>query len=114
MGLSFAEEITIGKQSVSVSLSLSLSVCVSVWLSLLLSARIGALILVCGGGYGRRTYPRWMGMDGGDVAQLVERGIGTLLTHGFDSPVRQGIFLPESTFSADSLTGVRNPCNRMV
>ena len=29
----------------------------------------------------------------------------------FDSPVRQGIFLPESTFSADSLTCVRPlPC----
>ena len=27
----------------------------------------------------------------------------------FDSPVRRGIFLPESTFSADSLTCVRTP-----
>ena len=35
----------------------------------------------------------------GDVAQLVERRTGR-----FDSPVRQGIFLPESTFGADSLT----------
>ena len=44
---------------------------------------------------------------GGDVAQLVERPTGTPLRQ-VRFPVRQGIFLPESTFSADSY-GLRTP-----
>ena len=44
----------------------------------------------------------------GDVAQLVERRTGTPEA---DSPVRQGLFLPVSAFSADSLTvPVHPPC----
>ena len=60
-----------------------------------------------------------LGLDG-DVAQLVERRTGTPLTQvRFPGAVRQGIFLPESTFSADFLTvSVQPPppppavCNR--
>ena len=40
-----------------------------------------------------------MGVGGADVAQFVERRTGR-----FDSPMRQEIFLPESTLSAASLT----------
>ena len=40
---------------------------------------------------------------GGNIAQLVEHRASTLLRQ-FNSLVWQGIFLPESTFSADSLT----------
>ena len=38
----------------------------------------------------------------GDIAQLVERLTGTCQRR-FDFLVQQGIFLPEPTFSADSL-----------
>ena len=43
---------------------------------------------------------------GQDVAQLVRPSHRRCR---FDSPMRQGIFLPESTFNADSLTCVRTP-----
>ena len=43
-----------------------------------------------------------------DVAQLIERRSGTPLTEA-NFLVRQGIFLPESTFSADSLTVSLHP-----
>ena len=44
------------------------------------------------------------GLDGnGEEAQLVECRTGTPLKQ-FHSPVRQGIFLPKSSFSADSVT----------
>ena len=42
-------------------------------------------------------------LKGGGVAQLVKRRSGKLLTQ-VRFPGAQGIFLPESTFSADSLT----------
>ena len=45
----------------------------------------------------------WHLIWGEDAAQSAERRTGTPWVT-FDSPVRQGIFLPESTFSADSLT----------
>ena len=44
----------------------------------------------------------------GNVDQLVQHG-PSRRRRRFDSPVRQGIFLPESTFSADSLTVSLNP-----
>ena len=52
--------------------------------------------------------------EGGDVAQLVEHLTGTLPTQVRFPGGRQDMFLPESTFSADSLACVRTPsmCNR--
>ena len=49
------------------------------------------------------------------TAQLVEHRTGTLPTQAscrrrFDSPVRQGIFLPESTFSANPYGVPTPPC----
>ena len=41
------------------------------------------------------------------IAQLTERPIENRL--GFESPVRQGIYLPESAFTADSLTVAAQP-----
>ena len=47
--------------------------------------------------------------QGGDVAQLVRASDRYAADVGSNSPVRQGIFLPESTFSADCLTCVSTP-----
>ena len=54
---------------------------------------------------------RWS-IASGDVVQLVRASDRCAVDRRFDSPMRQGIFLPESTFSADSLTvSVRtSPC----
>ena len=44
---------------------------------------------------------------GGDVAQLVQRQTGTLLTQArFPGAASKGIFLPAATFGVDSLIRV--------
>ena len=54
-------------------------------------------------------------LRGWDVARLVRVSGSLAADSRFDSPVRQGIFIPESTFSADSLSvSVYTPvCGRM-
>ena len=64
------------------------------------------------GGVGRDVVERGrVGRDGVGLGGVGRNGVGGGSVTGFDSPLRQGIFLPESTFSADSLTvSVQPPC----